>query len=424
MSLLSSGYYALSWLGAPFFSGYLKWRAFKRHESKIRFGERMGRASQVRPERPLLWVHAVSVGEAVAALAIIQAILKKHPNIHVLLTTTTSSSAKIIEKRLPKNTTHQFCPVDTPQAVSRFLDYWQPDLAIWIESELWPNLISETQERGIPTILLNGRISLRSFSNWKKLKGIISPFLSRFDLCAVQSEEQRSFFQALGAENPIVMGNVKVMMAPQAIDSTQYNMLKKEIGKRPFWLAASTHQGEEELIFKAHKMLQQVYPDLLTILIPRHVERGAMLQQMALKKGIAASLRTKTSSLRKIEMYIADTLGEMSLFYALSSVVVMGATFVPKGGHNPIEAAQKGAFVLHGKYVFNNPQLYDILSSLGLSERVQDENSISQAVLPWLKKQKNSYEEPSSLKIYREEGLRKLMKLLSPYLTTLREETL
>lgn len=314
MSLLSSGYYALSWLGAPFISGYLKWRVLKGHEDKPRIRERMGVASQARPKKSLLWVHAVSVGESVAALTIIHAILKKHPNIHVLLTTTTISSAKVIEKRLPKNTIHQFCPVDTPQAVGRFLDHWQPDLAIWIESELWPNLIRETQERGISTILLNGRISLRSFSNWKKLKGIISPLLSRFDLCAVQSEEQRFFFQALGAENASVMGNVKVMTTPQSVDSKQYNAFKKEARERPLWLAASTHPGEENLIFKAHKALQQVYPDLLTILVPRHIERASTLQQMALKEGITSSLRTETSSLTGIEMYIGDTLGEMSLF--------------------------------------------------------------------------------------------------------------
>ena len=164
----------------------------------------LGRASIPRPEKALLWVHAVSVGEAVAALTIIQAILKKYPEVHVLLTTTTVSSAKVIEKRLPKNTIHQFCPVDTPQAVRRFLEHWQPDLAIWVESELWPNLIHETQEKGIPTILLNGRMSLKSFSNWQKLKGIIRPLLSRLELCAVQSEEQAISFNRL-AQNPYLL---------------------------------------------------------------------------------------------------------------------------------------------------------------------------------------------------------------------------
>jgi 3-deoxy-D-manno-octulosonic-acid transferase len=157
-----------------------------------------------------------------------RAILKKYPDVHVLLTTTTVSSAKVIEKRLPKNVIHQFCPVDTPQAVGRFLNHWQPDLAIWIESEFWPNLMHETQSRGIPTVLLNGRMSGRSFSNWQKLRSILSPLLRRLSLCAVQSEEQASFFHALGAKTVSVMDNVKVMMTPLGMDEDKYHSLKKK----------------------------------------------------------------------------------------------------------------------------------------------------------------------------------------------------
>lgn len=422
MSLLRTTYYGLSWVGAPFVSGYLRWRALHGHEDKSRLSERMGTTRVLRPGKALLWVHAVSVGETVAALTIIQEILKKYPEIHVLLTTTTVSSAKVIEKRLTKNITHQFCPVDTPQAVRRFLAHWQPDLAIWIESELWPNLLHATQERGIPTILLNGRMSLKSFSNWKKLKGMISPLLARLDLCAVQSEEQASFFQALGAKTVFVMGNVKLMMTPLEIESKKYQTFKKKIGARPLWLAASTHPGEEEVILKTHQILRKTCPNLLTILIPRHIERASSLQCLALKKGIPSALRTETTSLAKVEVYIGNTLGEMGLFYALSPVVLMGATLVPKGGHNPIEAAQRGGFVLHGPHTDNNPQLYHTLSSLGLSTCVREGHQLPALILPWLTKQKESYEEPSILKSYREEGLKNLMKLLLPHLKTLREE--
>jgi 3-deoxy-D-manno-octulosonic-acid transferase len=214
MSFLRSSYYVCSWLGAPFVSGYLKWRSLNGREDHKRLLERRGVASLSRPKKPLLWVHSVSVGESIVALTLTQAILKKHPQVHILLTSRTASSAKIIEKRLHKNTIHQFCPVDTPQAVHRFLEYWKPDLAIWIESELWPNLMHGTQERGIPTILLNGRISLKSFANWKKLKGMISSLLSRLELCAVQSDEQVSFFQELGGKNIFNMGNAKIMTPP------------------------------------------------------------------------------------------------------------------------------------------------------------------------------------------------------------------
>lgn len=422
MSLLRSGYYVLSWVGSPFVSGYLKWRSFKGKEDKARLNERRGFTTVPRPAKPILWIHAVSVGESIVALTLTQAILKQYPHFHILLTTTTTSSAKIIEKRLPKNTTHQFCPVDTPQAVHRFLERWKPDLAMWIESEFWPNLMQGTQERGIPTILLNGRISLKSFSNWKKLKGMISALLSRLDLCAVQSEEQAAYFQALGANNISVMGNAKGMMTPLKVDSKKYKVLKKAIGGRPLWLAASSHQGEEEFIFKAHKILKKDYPNLLTILVPRHIERALSLQRLAAQEGLSAALQTETTALSGVEVYIANTLGELAILYALSPVVLMGATLVPKGGHNPIEAAQLGSFVLHGPHTFNNPQLYEILSSLGYSESIQDGNQLSHSVRPWLAKQKESYEEPSCLKVYREEKLLTLMSLLKPYLQPLRAE--
>jgi len=421
MSLLRSGYYGLSWLGAPLVSGYLTWRKVRGYEDKNRIEERLGITSKVRPNKPLLWIHAVSVGETVAALTIIQAITKKYPHIHVLLTSTTVSSAKVIEKRLPKNAIHQYCPVDTPQSVNRFLNHWQPDLAIWIESEFWPNLLHLTQERGIPTILLNGRMSLRSFSNWRKLKGMIGPLLRRLSLCAVQSEEQASFFQTLGATETPIMGNVKLMMTPLDVDVKKYQALKKEIGDRPVWLAASTHSGEEDIVFKVHKSLRKAYPNLLTILVPRHIERSPSLQEFAQKEGLFSVLRTEASSLEGVEIYIGNTLGEMGLFYALSPVVLMGATFVPRGGHNPIEAAQLGAFVLHGPHIFNNPQLYNTLVSLGLSQSVQEESQLSSLILPWLKAKKENYVEPQNLNTYREKGLQNLLTLLMPYLKTLED---
>jgi len=422
MSLLRSGYYGLSWVGAPLVSAYLKRRAAKGHEDRVRLSERIGFASALRPEKLLLWIHAVSVGEAVAALTIVQAILKNYPDIHALITTTTVSSAKVITNKLPRNVTHQYCPVDTPQAVRRFLDHWQPDLAIWIESELWPNLIHGTQERGIPTLLLNGRMSPQSFSYWVKVRGMVSSFLSRLQLCAVQSEEQACFFQALGADPVVVMGNVKLMMTPLSIEQKKYQHLEKLIGSRPFWLAASTHPGEEEIALRVHKRLQKDYPDLLTILVPRHTERALSLQQLASKEGLASALRTEASSLDGVDVYIGNTLGEMGIFYALSSVALIGATFVPKGGHNPVEAAQLGAFVLHGPYIESNKQLYNILDSLGLSVEVQEESQLTSLVEIWLRKQKKNYEEPQLLKRYREEGIQNLMGLLTPHLKALRED--
>ncbi len=422
MSLLKSAYYGVSWLGAPFVSAYLHWRALKGHEEKARLSERKGRASLPRPPRSLLWVNAVSVGEAVAALTIIQSIIRKYPEVHVLLTTTTPSSATVIQKRLPKNVFHQFCPVDTPQAVGRFLEYWQPDLAIWIESELWPNLMHETQERGIPTILLNGRMSEKSFSNWKLLKGLISPLLSRLVCCGVQSEKQASLFKTLGAKNVFDMGNVKLMMSPLEVDSKKYIALKKEIGMRSVWLAASTHPGEEEIILETHKILQKTTPDLLTILVPRHIERATLLKDLAKKEGLSSVLRSEELPFSGAHIYIVDTLGELGLFYALSPIVLMGATLIPKGGHNPIEAAQLNTFVVHGPHTFKNPQLYEALSALNFSHLIDGNPDLAAYIDPWLQKKKDNYKEPLILKNYREDGLKNLMMLLSPHLKALKRD--
>ncbi|MBA3813348.1 MAG: 3-deoxy-D-manno-octulosonic acid transferase [Alphaproteobacteria bacterium] len=420
MSLLRNSYTALTWVGAPLVLAYLRWRSFRGREDKTRVRERRGFTNVPRPNKPLVWIHAVSVGESIVALTLIQAILKHSSHVHFLLTTTTTSSATIVEKRLTKNTIHQFCPVDTPQAVYRFLEHWKPDLAVWIESEFWPNLMHGTQKRGIPTVLLNGRISLKSFSNWKKLKGMIAALLSRLDLCAVQSEEQASFFHILGASNISIMGSAKVMTTPLNVDLKKYEALKRQIGKRPVWLAASSHPGEEELVFKAHQILKKDHPDLLTLLVPRHIERAHSLQRLASKEGLVSVLQTEATSLTGVDLYIGNTLGELATLYALAPVVLMGATFVEKGGHNPIEAAQLGAFVLYGPHTFNNHELYKILSSLELSEKVQDGDQLAHSIRPWFTGPKESYKEPLSLKIYREEKLSNLMSLLTPHLKTLR----
>ncbi len=421
MSLLRSAYAGISWVGSPIISAYLKWRASQGYEDKNRLNERLGVSKTSRPNASLVWINAVSVGEAIAALTIIQAIQKKFPEVHFLLTTTTVSSENVVAKRLPKNTKHQFCPVDTPQSVHRFLNHWQPDIAIWIESELWPNLIYQTQERGIPTILLNGRMSPNSFANWKKMKGIIYPLLSKLNICAVQSDTQANYFKELGAQNIAVMGNVKIMMTPLTINLKEYEALKASTKNRPIWLAASTHPGEDEIILKAHQMLKQQHPTLLTIIVPRHIERASDIMTLGSQERISMALRTETSSLEEVEVYIGNTLGEMSLYYALSSVVFMGATLVPKGGHNPIEAAQLGSFILHGPHIFKNPQLYETLSSLGLSQSIQNDNELHQHILPWLTKNKENHDEPAPLKTYREKGLKDLIKILDPHLNDLRE---
>src|SRR5215469_6747241 len=258
---------------APLAIAYMKQRRNRGKEHPIRFRERQGVPSKPRPYGPLVWIHAASVGEATAILGLIERLLQSRRELEILVTTGTVTSADLLEKRLPPGARHQFVPGDLPCWIARFLDHWRPDLAIWVESELWPNLILSTHARGVPMALVNGRLSARSYARWQRWPGLIGPMLEAFAVCLAQDEEQAKRLRHLGAREVGTVGDLKAAAAALPVDRRQLEELDGQINARPVWLAASTHAGEEEIAARVHQQIATAHPGLLTIIAPRHPAR-------------------------------------------------------------------------------------------------------------------------------------------------------
>jgi 3-deoxy-D-manno-octulosonic-acid transferase len=372
-------YAGLTGLGTPLFGALLARRLSRGKEDRDRVGERRGVAAAERPAGPLVWVHGASVGEVLAVLPLIERMRAR--GLNVLLTSGTISAAKLLEERMPEGVVHQFAPLDAPPFVRRFLDHWQPDLALLVESELWPNLIAEATERGTPFILINGRMSPRSFERWRMARGTISALLGRLDLCLVQEAEDGERFTNLGAPRVMVSGNLKFDVPAPPADPAALAALAQAIRLRPTILAASTHASEEAAMIAAHRELKQKTPKLLTIVVPRHPERGGEVADIARDAGVPAVMRSRGQLPdRGTEVYIADTIGELGLFYRVAPVVFMGGSLVHHGGQNPIEPAKLDRAILHGPHVTNFAAIYAQLNRARGAATVTDEDSLTSSL--------------------------------------------
>ena len=365
-------------LAKPLAPYIVKYRLNRGKELKERVEERYGISSIGRPEGPLCWFHAASIGEMNAIRPLIEKLIKHHKNLSILLTTGTVTSAKLAEKQLPERCIHQFIPLDNKDFIKKFLDHWQPNLAAFVESEIWPNLITEIKKADIPLILLNGRMSKRSFKRWFKNPKMARPLIGRFDKILAQSPTDAMHFIALGNENVIDTGNLKADTPPLTFDETEKEKLKQAIGNRPLLLAASTHKGEEEIIKNAHKLIALDHPDLLTIIAPRHPDRGQDLKQQLSEHNLKTELRSKTKQPSKsCNIYIADTIGELGLLYSLANVTFIGGSLIPHGGQNPIEAIHFSTSVLSGSHVKNFAPFYHELFIRGGAHRVENAEDIA-----------------------------------------------
>lgn len=331
-------------------------------EDPKRRSERFGRASAARPEGTLVWVHAASVGETNAVLPVIEALSTARPDLSVLLTTGTVTSAGLAERRLGPRCLHQFIPFDAPQYAARFLEHWRPDLAVFTESEIWPSLILETSARHIPLTLVNARLSPRSKRRWQRNRGVAEPLFNRFDVVLAQNERLAVAFSTLGARNVHAVGNLKIDAPPPPIDAAEFEKLRAAIDGRPIWLAASTHEGEEEVVALAHRQLARTFEGLLTIIAPRHPERGTPIAERLKEQGLAVAQRSLGALPNaRTDIYIADTIGELGTLYSLAPVAFIGGSLADKGGQNPIEAVRHGVAVLTGPHVQNFRDAYDTL---------------------------------------------------------------
>lgn len=341
----------------------LRFRENKGKEDPTRRGERFGQASIPRPNGPVVWIHAASVGETNAILPLVDGLAAARPDLHCLLTTGTCTSARLAAQRLGQGALHQYLPLDSPEYARRFLQHWRPNVAVLTESEIWPNLILEAHAASIPLVLINARMSSRSFKGWRRRPGLSEPLFTRFDLVLAQNEKFARWFSELGARRVSAIGNLKIDAPPPPVDKAAYEALVDAVSGRRGYVAASTHEGEEEIIGQAHRLLANEFDGFLTILAPRHPERGTAIAEALKMNGFKVTQRSvhKLPDART-EIYIADTIGELGTFYALSPIAFIGGSLVDRGGQNPIEAIRHQTAVLTGPSWHNFRDAYQALN--------------------------------------------------------------
>jgi 3-deoxy-D-manno-octulosonic-acid transferase len=336
----------------------LRMRARRGKEIAARLPERRGVEYIARPPGPLLWLHAASVGETASIFPVLCALREQAPDLTILLTTGTVTSARLVESRLPalalaQCVVHRFVPLDVPRWVSRFLDHWSPDAAAFVESELWPNMIGACRTRALPLMLLNARMSERSYRAWRRAPGLARHLLQAFTRVQAQSEADEARLRELGAPCVSAPGNLKFAALPLPVDEAELARLGAMLDRRPRWLAASTHPGEEALIRTVHERLAASHPGLVTIIVPRHPERGPEIVRV-LRGNVVSRRSAGEDPPRNAGIWVADTLGELGLFYRLAPIVFVGRSLVaPGGGQNPLEAARLGCAVAVGPHTAN-----------------------------------------------------------------------
>ena len=366
---------------APVVPILLARREARGKEDPRRRGERFGIASVSRPAGTLVWIHAASVGESLSVLPLIEAMIASPAEPHILVTTGTVTSANLMRERLPERAIHQFVPLDHPAYCARFLNCWKPDLGVWVESEFWPNMIVEASSRAIPLALVNARITERSFRNWQRARGLITGLLSRFDLLMAQDSASAARLRKLGAANVSEPGNLKHDAAPLACDTHELAALRAATSARPLWLASNTHDGEELAAAHAHRFLKTRYPELLTVIVPRHPARGSGIERELRSLGFSVARRSKGEIIAPdTDIYLGDTLGEMGLFYSLCDTVFIGGTLSETGGHNPFEAARLGCAILAGPSDFNFSETYAAFAAKGAMSRIQTAAELGESV--------------------------------------------
>ena len=375
-----AAYRGLMHLLSPLLRGAVHRRARRGREDAARVGERFGLASQPRPAGAVVWLHAVSVGEAVAAFPLVSALLARH-RVTVLFTTTTVTAARMVERELPECVIHQYLTADHPKWNQRFLAHWQPDAVIWLESDYWPDLLSRVHAAGIPAALVNGRLSQRTVRRWRLVPGLIRPAMAGFQPCLTGGPEYVARFRQLGVAAPLSLGNLKAAAAPPGCEPDSLAAFRDGVGGRFCWAAVSTHSGEEAMVGQAHQQLRRQRPDLLTVIAPRHASRGAAIAETLARQGLTVSRRSEGRIPGPDDdVHVVDTLGELGLVYRQADAAFIGGSLVPKGGHNPWEAVRFDCALLYGPHVDNAATAYRKLTQAGGARQIADAGELADAV--------------------------------------------
>lgn len=373
-------YRAVSLIATPLAGPILSMRLKRGKEDPRRVGERRGRSRLARPPGPLVWLHGASVGEAMSLIPFAERITRS--GAAALVTTGTVTSAALLAERLPAGAMHQYAPLDSPLFLRRFLAHWRPDSVLVAESELWPNMIIELTRAHTPLAMVNGRISERSFGRWRWAPRFIADLLKRFDLCLARSASDGERLASLGAPRVLVAGDIKFDAPTLPADRRELAQLSGLTSGRQIWIAASTHEGEELIAAEAHRRLSEVFPDALTLIAPRHPERGAAIKRELEAQGLNCALRSRGDPVGpETAIYLCDTIGELGLFYRLAGIVFIGKSFAGGGGQNPIEPARLSCAILHGPHVANFADAYSALDEAGGALALRRPEEVGEALI-------------------------------------------
>jgi 3-deoxy-D-manno-octulosonic-acid transferase len=363
------------------------WRGFKAPAYRERWLERLGiLASPI--DQSVIWLHAVSVGEVQAVAQLIGRLLDRYPDMPLLITTTTPTGAERVKALFGSDVTHLYAPIDLPWIVRRFLSAFQPRLLILVETEIWPNLIYHAKQEGVPTLLANARLSIRSAQGYHRVAGLTREALRNLSMIAPHAEADAERFHTLGArpERIEVTGSIKFDVHLPGSLLERVDVLRREWGgQRPVWIAASTHEGEDELILQAHGIVRQAFGDALLVLVPRHPERFERVGQLVEEAGFSLLRRTQQQPCEEdTAVFLGDTMGELTLFLGASDVAFIGGSLVPHGGHNILEATAQGVAVLFGPHMFNFNEISELYLQHQAAVQIDSVEALAEQVIKWL----------------------------------------
>ena len=393
-------YKLFTYLLYPFAPVYLYFRKIRKKEDSIRFKEKLSKINILREEGFLIWFHVASVGEAMSILPLVNSFIKDQKINKILITSISLSSGKILEKKFDQNpkVIHQFLPLDIAVLTNKFLEHWKPNLCIFIDSEIWPNLILNISKKKIPLLLINARITKKSFVKWKLVINFAKKIFEKFDLCIVSNTESENFLKILGAKNIKNYGNLKFSNVKTDLSKKLDLTFLNKIKNKKIWCAASTHATEEMLCAVSHLKIKENYNDILTIIIPRHIDRVKKIIEELLKFNLSIVLYSKLNQIdATTDILLVDSYGEALKFYNISKCVFLGKSLVKSlikdGGQNPIEPARLGCKILHGPYVSNFAETYEYLRKLGVTKKINNSNELSLSLVEEFKEDKAKNQE-------------------------------
>lgn len=370
----------------PFLVVWFWIRLLKGKENKSRFCERLGHPKKPRPQGKLIWMHGASVGECLSMMPLINKLLEMDSELNIMVTSGTVTSADLMAKRLPPRAFHQFIPIDSPWGARSFVRHFKADAVLWFESDFWPSLLTAIHKEGIPLVLLNGRISDKSFARWQKSKWFVKSLLKYFTLTLGQSPENTRRLQVLGSPATDCVGNIKYAAPPSPFDAAELEKIQKAIGNRPCWTGASTHHNEEEKMAFVHHELKKIWPNILTINVPRHPNRADDIEKMFIKNGLTVARRSRNEEITEnTDVYLADTIGEMGLLYRLAPIVLVGGSLIPFGGQNMLEPMSLSKSVIIGPYAFNFKEIVQSGKEKQALLEVKDEKELLETIKDLLK---------------------------------------